>query len=134
MDNSVIVYDLKNDQKKIEKVQKASLDKNSDYGLKIEDGLIYGTKDWFDSINKGKQKKIVINGFISKVYMSGHNDFPEFEIRNDNEVSTWERLGNDDFYKIGKKIEITYVEQKFKKPSGILGLYSKCVLEIKIEK
>lgn len=134
MDNLEIVYDLRKDQDKIRLIQTASLDTKSQSGFKTESDLIFGSKDWFNSIDKGKTKKVIVKGLISKVYMSGHNDFPEFEIEDKHGKSSWERLGQDYYYKIGKRIEITYVEQKYKRPIGILGLKSKCVLEIRIEK
>ncbi len=64
--------------------------------------------------------------------MLGLNDYPEFEIENRKGKSSWTREGIDDAYKVGKSIEIIYVEQKFKRPIGILGPISKCVIEIKI--
>jgi len=134
MNNIEIVYDLKKDIDKIRLIQQASIDKHSQSGLKIENGLLYGSIDWFEAINNGEIETIIVKGLISKIYMSGHNDFPEFEVESEQGKFIWTRLGQDNLYKIGKRIEITYVEQKFKRPIGILGLTSKCVLDIKIEK
>lgn len=126
------IYNLKNDSRRIKMVQEASLDKGSRSGLKIENGLLFGTNEWFSAIENGIIPKHVINGIISRVYMSGHNDFPECEIESNKGKTTWMREGIDEAYKVGKRIELIYVEQKFKRPIDILGAISKCVIEIKI--
>ncbi len=127
------IYNLKNNKRKIELIQEASLEKSSKYGLKIENGLIFGTKEWFEAITEKKINRNTITGTISKVFMSGHNDYPEFEIKSDDgERSIWTREGEDDAYQVGRRVELSYVEQKFKRPLGITGLVSKCVLQIKI--
>jgi len=127
------IYILKADTKKIKRVQDASLDKSSNSGFKIENNLLFGSADWFAAIEKGEIKKHLIQGVISKVYMSGHNDWPEFEIENIEGKSKWTREGVENVYVVGKKIELVYVEQKFKQPIGVLGPITKCVLQISIE-
>jgi len=47
------IYSLKNDFKRIKMVQEASIDKNSYSGYKIENGLLFGTKEWFTAIDNG---------------------------------------------------------------------------------
>lgn len=126
------IYNLKNDSRRIKMVQEASLDKDSRSGLKIENGLLFGTKEWFSAIENDIIPKHVINGIISRVYMSDHNDFPEFEIESNEGKTTWMREGIDEEYKVGKRIELIYVEQKFKRPIDIIGTISKYVIEIKI--
>jgi len=113
-------------------VQEASLNKKNYAGYKIENGLLFGTKEWFSAIENGMISKHIVEGFISRVYMSGHNDYPEFEIENNHGKSTWTREGIDEAYKVGKNIELIYVEQKYKQPTDITGMISKCVIEIKI--
>jgi hypothetical protein len=125
------VYNLKKDTERIKNVQLSSITKNSS-GYKIEEGLLFGTKEWFDAIETGKILKHIVQGVITRVYMSGHNDFPEFEIENNQGKSVWTREGIDSAYKVGQLVELIYVKQKYKRPSGISGVYSSCVIEIKI--
>jgi hypothetical protein len=126
------VYNLKKDTERIKNIQQSSIDKKSHSGYKIEEGLLFGTKEWFDAIEAGKICKYVIEGVISRVYLSGHNDYPEFEIENNQGTTTWTREGNDSAYKVGRSVEVVYVKQKYKRPSGISGVCSSCVIEIKI--
>lgn len=126
------IYNLKDDSLRINMIQEASLDKNSYAGYKTENGLLFGTKEWFNAIENNIIPKHTIKGFICSVYMSGHNDYPEFEIKSGDSKTTWVREGNGAAYKVGKSIELTYVEQKYKRPTDITGAISKCVIEIKI--
>ena len=127
MDEVLEVYNLKNDSHLIELIQKASLNPDPHYGLKIEGGLLFGTKEWFNAIEKGAIKSHFLKGVISKVYMAGHNDFPEFEIENKEGKTNWERKGIDEYYKTGRNIELVLVEQKLKR-----GPLIEHVVEIKI--
>lgn len=114
-------------------VQEASLDKKSYAGYKIENGLLFGTTEWFDAIDNGIILKYLISGSISNIYLSGQNDYTEFEITSDEDKTTWPIKGDNAIYKIGKNITLTYIEQKFKRPSDITGLISKCIISIEIE-
>lgn len=126
------IYNLRNDTRTIQMIQEVSLDSNSSAGYKVEEGLLFGTNDWFKAVEKGAIRCHTIKGKISKMYLSGHNDFPEFEIENKEGKTTWRRMGVDNAYKVGEPVELTYVEQKYKRPSDITGLISKCIIEIKI--
>jgi hypothetical protein len=127
------IYNLKNDRRRIKLVQNASLGKSSNSGLKIVDGILFGTKEWFNAIETGKINKVTLKGTISKVYMSGHDDYPEFEIENESGKSNWTREGNDNEYRVGRNVELVYVEQLFKRPLDIIGPISQCVIQIKME-
>lgn len=128
------VYNLKNDYRQIRMIQEASLDKKSFAGYKVENDLLFGTREWFTAIEKGEIKSHIIKGTITKVMMAGHGDFPEFEIKNQEGVSIWTREGDNRDYVAGSNVELTYVEQKYKRPSDITGSISKCVLKIEIGK
>ena len=130
----ISAYKFQEDKEAIKRLQEVSSDPKSDYGLKTENGLLIGTKEWFQAIEDGRLSKETIRGTISKVYMSGHNDWPEFEMENDSGKSTWTREGNDKLYQVGKLIEIDYVIQKYKRPWDMLGPTTKKVVEIRIEK
>ena len=133
MTKLIEIYNISNDIRRIKLGQEASLDVNSLSGYKIEDQILFGSNEWFDNIKTGKIKKHLVTGIISKVYVSGHNDYPEFVIDNNEGSTTWPRLGNDDAYKVGKKIELVFVEQKYKRPSDITGTISKSIIQVRIE-
>jgi hypothetical protein len=134
MNNFRMIYDIRNDSNLITMIQDASLDKESYVGYKIELGLLFGTKEWFDALNDNKISKYVINGIISNIYMLGHNDYPEFEIKNNEGNTIWPRKGNPEEYKVGKNIRLIYIEQKYKRPTSITGVIAKCIIKIEIEK
>ncbi|MES2426079.1 MAG: hypothetical protein V4560_03870 [Bacteroidota bacterium] len=121
------VYSLKNDTTKIKLIQEASLDKNNRAGLKIQNNLLFGTDKWFDAIEKGTITKHIITGSVSRIYNSGHNDFPEFEITTNDDKSAFPIMGDVGLYRLEDNIHLIYVEQKLKR-----GSISKCILEIKI--
>jgi hypothetical protein len=100
----------------------------------VENGLLVGTKEWFLATEDGRLPKETLIGRISKVYMSGHNDWPEFELESKDGLSTWTREGDDSLYQVGKFVEIDFVIQKYKRPWDMLGPTTKKVLEIRIEK
>jgi hypothetical protein len=126
------IYNLKNDNRLILLIQESALDKKSKLGLKIENDLLFGATEWFDAIKSGLIPIHVITGIVSRVYMSGHNDYPEFEIENEAGKTIWERLGNQEVYKVGENIELSYVEQKYKRPLDIGDKLAKCVIQIKL--
>ncbi len=127
-------YKFRDDKEAIKRLQEVSSDPKSNYGLKVENGLLVGTKEWFFATEDGRLPKETVTGRISKVYMSGHNDWPEFEIESKEGLSTWTREGNDSLYQVGKLVEIDFVIQKFKRPWDMLGPTTKKVIEIRIEK
>jgi hypothetical protein len=128
--NFIKIYDLKNDTKHIIEVQDATLYTDK-FGLKSEHGL-FGTDDWWEAIKQGAIKKISVEGVISRIFMSGHNDFPEFEVVSKNGRTIWHRLGDNKYYALGKRAKIVYVNQEFKKPVPGLTV-AKIPLEIYIE-
>jgi len=112
-----------------------------DFGL-IRDPHLYGSPAWWADVESGRIPIRVVSGTISRVFMSGHNDWPEFEIDTGRKKSCWNRATSDipgstrsrsqlaDLYRAGASVELSYVEQRFKKPIPGLGETSKCVLEI----
>jgi hypothetical protein len=106
------IYNLRGDDRRIRIFQEASIDKNSYVWYKVINGLLFGTKEWFDAIEHEIIPKYLVKDIISKVYMSGHNDYPEFEVENSEGKTVWTRLGYDAAYQVGKKVELIYVEQK----------------------
>ena len=127
------IYNIKKDRQRIEKLQHASLDNSLNSGYKIENDLLIGSAKWFEAIENGQIKKRNIKGTISRIYMTGHNDYPEFEVDSQDGKTTWTREGIESAYVVGRQVEVIYVEQKFKRPIAILGSISKCVLLINID-
>lgn len=122
------IYNLKNDVIQIHLIQEASLSKNIAIGLKIENNLLFGSEQWFHAINNGIIQRHVIHGYISNVYMSGHNDYPVFEVTDkDGTKTVWERKGNEGFYIERRGIEIIYVAQKLK-----MGKITNCIIKISV--
>src|SRR4030095_7184351 len=95
------IYNLKDDKQKIAQTQRVSIDKSLPFGLKIENNLLFGSDEWFAAVENGEIKNHRITGKISKVYMSGHNDWPEFEIENEEGKTSWTREGTDSAYAVG---------------------------------
>lgn len=128
------VYQLRGNQTYINHVQQASLYRE-DCGLRITHGL-FGSDEWWNNIETGELPLICVKGTISRVYMSGMNDWPEFElVTSEGEKSRWTReVDNrefDSYYREGFRVEVDYVIQRRKRDLGI-GLDSKCVIEIRI--
>lgn len=119
------IYNLKNDLNRIKLVQESSLQKSLSIGLKTENDVLFGTAKWFNAIENGEIISQTISGLISKVYMAGHNDFPEFEVDSKGNKTNWALEGNLDNYVVGRKIELTFVIQKFKR-----GTSTNCVIKI----
>ena len=74
---------------------------------------------------------------ISEVYMSGHNDFPEFEVDDGTIRTQWMRLGDDSAYIVGRSIRLQYVEMKFKKVIGKMPVSDdvcECVIRIDMDR
>ena len=131
--NVTEIYNLKHDKLLVKRVQEVSLDPKSSNGFKIEDGLLFGSPEWFHAIEIGKIPSETINGTLSRVYMSGHNDYPEFEVDSDGIKTQWTREGDDSAYVVNRQVKLTYVIQKFKRPISILGPTTKTVLQIDIQ-
>lgn len=127
MSNWIEIYNLKQDKRHINNVQKVSLDKNGAYGYRIENELLFGSPAWFNAIERGIIKEHKIKGVISKVYMSGHNDFPSFKVENAEGKTTWERKGNEEDYKVGLQIEIVLVNQRNRQ-----GVSLQCVTQVMV--
>jgi hypothetical protein len=107
------VYDLADDQETVSVIQRASL-KTADFGF-IPEIALFGSKEWWEAIKDGRIPRHEVKGVISRLYMSGHGDWPEFEIQSGRAYSQWTRLGDQGAYEIGKKIRLEFVLQLPKK-------------------
>lgn len=99
---SKFIYDITTDDY-LKKMVKNEV--NIDYRSKfyVDDFGEFGSKDWLNKLEINNLVSI-IEGKISKVYMTGHgNNFPEFEIVvNTGEVRRFERKGDQNSYVVGK--------------------------------
>ena len=136
----VQVYALRLDHDHVAKVQAATLGRG-DAGLLPEPHL-YGSPEWWSMVETGEIQVHTVRGSISKVFMSGHNDYPEFEIDQAGVKTRWTRETSEvpdspftrnqlaELYQPGAEVQLLYVLQRFKKPLKVLGEHSRCVIEI----
>lgn len=126
----LMTYNINNNLR-IKDIQNASMDQTSKFGFKIEHGLVC-SEEWWDAVEQGLIEKHIVDGVITRLYRTGHNDYPEFEIKSQEGTSSWPRCGNDEHYKIGAKVRVVFVWQKFKKPlEG--GELTKFLLSIEVQ-
>ena len=104
------IYSLKDDKRSIDRIQEATL-KTENYGIDSDYGL-FGSKEWWNAIENNDLEVFNIEGTITDVYMSGHNDFPEIKVTSNGNVTSWERKGNEKLYKQGAEIKLEYVNIK----------------------
>lgn len=128
------VYHLRKNETLIRQAQHASLYRD-DVGLEITHGL-FGSDEWWQKIRSGELSVVTLRGVITNVYMSGHNDWPEFEMATpDGQRYQWTREVDerpfDPLFQQGFEVEVDYVVQRLKQDFGF-GFDSKCVLEIRI--
>lgn len=76
---------------------------------------LYGTEDWLNNLKKDGLI-IYLNGKITNLIMTGHNDFPEFEMETDEGTFQFERLGDESEYQIGKSIRVNAIKRKYIMP------------------
>jgi len=102
-----LAYDLRKDMRHIKHVQKATLETER-YGI-VQDHGLFGSEDWWQAIQSGALPVQTIKGRISRVYMSGHNDFPEFEVDDGARKTSWERRGKDSLYIVERMVQLDCV-------------------------
>jgi hypothetical protein len=138
---AVRVYDVRNDDNYVKAVQHTSL--STDGGLAIFEGLLCYSPEWYAAVEAGRVPRTVLDGVITRVFMSGHNDFPEFEMEANGQRTRWARSVSkpharsaDPLYRVGHRARLVYVEHPWKpgQPGEkILGTHAKLVLSIDIE-
>jgi|SRR5947209_1461702 len=135
MNDLELVYDFRQDQVKIDQLQKATIE-TEEFGIVPEHGLI-GTSEWWEAIEAGQITTDYIDGVIS--YLSENmSDWPVFEIDDGNEKSQWTCVATNkdlwNLYQVEKKARVRYAIQKAKSDYLGIGPEFKFVLEIWIEK
>ncbi|MDQ5826475.1 MAG: hypothetical protein M3441_19970 [Chloroflexota bacterium] len=106
------VYDLLEDSEAIEEIRSGTLEA-TDFVLSSEHGR-FGSSEWWQALEQGDVPVYALEGIISAVFMSGDNDYPEFEIDDGQHKSHWSRVGDDSEYVIGRTVLIEYVVEKLK--------------------
>jgi len=133
-----IVYQLKEDQRLIQQVQRATRT-TENFGIEPTHG-IFGSDEWWQNIESGRLALHTLKGKITKVYMSGmgpKGDWPEFKMVSDTgEESSWTRMMHlaeqDQLYRVGAPIEIDFVWQQHRPKSFDHGAEVRQVLEVRI--
>jgi hypothetical protein len=136
----VRVYDVRQDDRTIKATQRTTLE--TDGGLALLNGLLCYSDEWFRAVETGEVQSTVLDGVISRVFMSGHNDFPEFELEANGERTRWARVvskpyvrNGDHLYQVGCNLRLMYVEHPWKPgqaASRILGTHARLVISIDI--
>jgi hypothetical protein len=133
---AVIVYQLRRDKQRIEAVQRATAATRK-FGVMRTHGL-FGSDQWWQKVESGKLPIRTVSGVITRLYMGGMRDTPEFILRSDDgKESSWLRQANseelDGFYGEGRQIEIDYVLQRHRLFSeGFWPKQHPVVVEIRI--
>jgi hypothetical protein len=130
-----VVYSLRRNKAFVSAVQEATCN-TEEFGIEPTHGL-FGSDEWWRRIASGELPIQSLSGVITKVYMSGMHDWPEFAMRSDSgEESRWTREVNtkeqDRLYLVGSRIEIDYVNQTHRRASFHHGAVTKCVIEVRI--
>jgi hypothetical protein len=130
------VYRLKDNATHVANVQKATLT-TTEYGIEQTHGL-FGSDEWWEHIVDGTLPVHTIRGTITRVFMSGHNDWPEFELSdNSGQLSRWtretNRLEDAVFYEPGRAVEIDVVRQHHKRAAWTKETETNVVLEIRVD-
>lgn len=130
-----VVYQLKNDTRHIEQVQRATRT-TSEFGVEPTHGM-FGSDEWWQAVESGSLALHTLKGTIKSAYMAGMNDWPEFCMISDSgEESRWTRETNtpesDALYAVGNRVEIDYVLQRHRPDSWSGGAEFKKVIEIRI--
>jgi hypothetical protein len=134
------VYDVRQDLGTIKASQRTT--RETDGGLALANGLLCYSDEWFRAVEIGQLPSTTLNGVITGSFMSGHNDYPEFELEANGEKTRWTRsvsgvyVGNGDkLFEPGRNVRLKYVEHPWKpgQPgSQILGTHAKLVVYIEI--
>ena len=132
-----VAYCLKEDQKHIQQVQKATLT-TDDFGIEPTDGL-FGSPEWWDRIAGGDLPLHTLKGTITERFMGSMGDWPMIRVLSDaGEQSSWTREVNhkeqDALYRVGRYIEIDYVLQKHRgKALARNPKHHEVIIEIRVE-
>jgi len=133
------VYNLRDDVKHIADVQEASLSPKP-FGLKAKQGL-YGSEVWWQNIEEGKIPLIKFKGKITKLFTSGMDYEPCFEMKMaDGKTFEYDcvatKKSDKKLFQVGNDVEISFVFHPLKTPIETPTGFQKdvrCLIEIRIQ-
>jgi hypothetical protein len=124
------VYDLARDREYLERLQLATLEA-AEFALASDHGLP-GSGQWWTAIRDGSIPTHGVEGTITDVRVAGN--WPEFEVDENGELTTWCLEGDIRSYRVGVGARIDYVIQRCQNPPKTSGDDSvKIVLRIFLE-
>jgi hypothetical protein len=112
----VVAYNLATDHDTISQIQQATL-RSKNFGVHSEVAL-FGSHEWWEAIKDGRIPSYEVSGTISRLFMTGHGDWPEFELNNNESKTSWTRVGNGLAYAEGNAARVEYVVQKSRYDRG----------------
>lgn len=115
----VTVYDLHEDQQRIQQIQEATLAR-SGYGLDPTPAL-FGTDEWWQAIAHGQIPSRVDDGVVANVRWGSMGDWPEWTFHGDDgRERTWTREGDHTRYVDGLRARIRVVTVRWKPDSPLV--------------
>lgn len=134
--------ELKNKPEQIVLTQSLTLDKSRpNIGLKGTNGL-FGSQEWWNSINQGKMPLLYVSGVITRTYVAGQDPSPvdnAFSLLLDDgskvEESIYDYIKEEDkkLFQKGSRVEIIYANDELKrKNSNGEKAYLDIVLEMAV--
>lgn len=118
--------ELANDPGQVADTQSLTLDPTRpEVGLKGSCGL-FGSPEWWSSIDSGRIRKKIVSGVITRIYVAGQDrsELPNaFDIRCDDGGTQMEGIyvnSKEDvvLYEVGKRVDVVYVLDEMKAPSS----------------
>ncbi|MFO0588693.1 MAG: hypothetical protein U0441_14180 [Polyangiaceae bacterium] len=107
-----VAYDLSTEQGEIDRVQRATLTTER-FGV-VPEIALFGSDAWWLAVGDGRIPTHVQTGKIVRLYMTGHGDWPEFELAHGDTKTAWNRLGNRSLYVEGGEARVEYVYEKLR--------------------
>ncbi|QQG30334.1 hypothetical protein JFY74_10070 [Pectobacterium carotovorum] len=134
--------ELKSNPEYVMQVQRLTLDQSKPFmGLKGTHGL-FGSKEWWSSIEQGKMRLLHRSGTITRTYVAGQDPSPVdncFSLLLDDssviEESIYSHIDDEDkkLFRLGARVDIVYALDELKRASANGDkCYSDIVLEIAI--
>ena len=126
------IYNLIDEPDEIEITQKASKSSGKEGLSQIP--ALFGSEDWWKLVGTDLLPLRIIQGIVSDLYLSGHLDYPQFEVDDGSQKTQWDIYGGDSNYVLGTKVRIKYVLMEFKNNDPVLkGEKCECVISVEIE-
>jgi hypothetical protein len=129
----VSIYRLRDDTKRVQNIQKATLERPG-YGV-LPDPALLGSAEWWRAIEEGTLPVHSAEGTISSVLWGSMGDWPVFRMTvASGEILQWTRMGDITRYVEGLEVQVTYVVQRHKPDAPILSAEpAKIEIEVMVE-